>query len=84
MIITSISSTLSLVFCWLCTCCCLRWRRRRNLMERRKRIRYQLLEDNDDEGDVECDLCCTLQSTNKKDSRLYQMSFVLKEVISLS
>ncbi len=38
----------------------------------------------DDEGDVECDLCCTLQSTNKKDSRLYQMSFVLKEVISLS
>ena len=38
----------------------------------------------DDEGDVECDLCCTLQATNKKDSRLYQMSFVLKEVISLS
>ncbi|CAF3884978.1 unnamed protein product [Rotaria magnacalcarata] len=49
-IITSISSIFSLIFCWFCTCCCLRWRRRRNLLERRKRIRYQLLDENDDEG----------------------------------
>ncbi|CAF3864394.1 unnamed protein product, partial [Rotaria sp. Silwood2] len=50
-LIASISSISTIIFCWLCLCCCLRWRRRCNLLKRRKRIRYQLLQENDDSDD---------------------------------
>ncbi|UJR37839.1 hypothetical protein I4U23_030529 [Adineta vaga] len=53
-LISIVGSIFSIIFCWICLCCCLRWRRRHNLLERRKRIRYQLLnEDDDDVHDVD-------------------------------
>ncbi|CAF1062140.1 unnamed protein product [Adineta ricciae] len=53
-LISIVTVIFALLFCWLCLCCCLRWRRRRNLLERRKRIRYQLLhEDDEDINDTE-------------------------------
>ena len=49
MLITLVVTILSITFCWLCCCCCLRWRRRQKILERRKRIRYQLLQENDED-----------------------------------
>ncbi|CAM2721049.1 unnamed protein product [Rotaria socialis] len=77
-IITSISSILSLIFCWFCTCCCLRWRRRYNLLERRKRIRYQLLDENDDEGAYD-----STEKTKEK-SRFFRRNKTKKSNIVIS
>lgn len=52
-LISILGSIFSISFCWLCCCCCLRWRRRRNVLEHRKRIRYQLLGENDEDDDQE-------------------------------